>query len=146
MLHFAVSFGESVNLEKPRSCKLADQLSARGRPVLVVNHGRNMIHVQAERVSIEQQHHERHRQRHPQAQRIPRDVVQLFDEHRPQPPQAHAAFLSSASIIATNTSSIEGSICSSFFTSIFFAASAFRIESSPPSTVTCKPAPNTATS
>jgi len=61
---------------------------------------------------------------------------------------AHAAFLSSASIMATKTSSMEGEIESRRAISIL-PAKAWRMAAAPrsrSSTVTCKPLPNMATS
>src|ERR1035441_7212517 len=140
---------ESGDLEIARALKLPDHFAAGRGPVLVVDQRLNVVDIQAQRISVEQQHHHRHRQRHRQAARVARDVVQLLDEHGPQPPVAHAAFLSSVSITATNTSSMEGSISSRRRTLIPLASSAvriFRLPASTSSTVTCNPPPNTATS
>src|SRR5512133_2067471 len=86
--------------------------------ILVVNQGWDAIDVEAEPVPEEQQHEHRQRQRQAQASRIARDVMQFLDEDGAHASIAHAAFLSSASISATNTSSIEGSISSNFRTVI----------------------------
>src|SRR6266496_2507514 len=116
--------------------------------VRVVDQDGHAIHVQAERKSEQQQHQQRNRQRHSQAAGIAQDMAALLQHHGLQPPQAHAAFLSSASIMATKTSSMEGSIGSSLRMSMPRLCSNSRRRAIAPSsaTVTCRPLPNTATS
>ena len=68
------------------------------------------------------------RERHAQAARVARDVVQFLDEHGAQAAEAHqAAFLSSASIMATKTSSMEGAMGSRRSMAMPLAASAWRM-------------------
>src|ERR1035438_1168387 len=138
-----------ANLEEFRSLELAHQRAALRRPVLVVDHGRYMVDIQAERETEQQQHQHGQGQGQGQAARIARDVMEFLDADGARPAVAHAAFLSSASIRATKTSSMEGSICVSFRTSMPRAASRSRTRALVPatsSTVTCRPPPNTATS
>ena len=97
-----------LDVEIARSLKLARQRAADSRAVLVVNQSRDFVDVQAQSISVKQQHHKRHRKRKRQTAGISRDVVQLFQEDCPRAPVAHAVFLSSASIRATKTSSSEG--------------------------------------
>src|SRR5262249_917596 len=138
-----------ADFKEARTGKRADQIAAGIGAVLIIDQGRHAIYVQTQRIPVEQQHHHRHSERHRQAARVSRDVVKLLDEDGSQPAVAHAALRSSASIMATNTSSMEGGICSIFFTAIAFAASALRMRAavaSGSSTSTCRPPPNTATS
>ena len=128
-LDLAVIVRRSGHVEEARSLELARQAAAGGGAVLVVNQDRDVVHVQAEREPVEQQHHGRHGQRQAQAALVANDMAQFLDKHRSRAPVAHAAFLSSASIKATNTSSREGWICSSRRMAMPLAASAARMRS-----------------
>ena len=103
-----VRAGKPLDIEIARSLKLAHERAAGSRAVLVINQSGDLVDVQAQSISVEQQHHKRHRQRERQTAGIPRDVMQLFQEDCPRAPVTHAVFLSSASIRATKTSSSEG--------------------------------------
>jgi hypothetical protein len=105
-----VAVHNGKNLKISGSAKLIDQLAALRRVVLIVDVGGNSIHVQSESVAEQQQHHQRQRQRQRQAADIAHNVQQFLPGDGPQPAQAHAAFLSSCSIMATKTSSMDGSI------------------------------------
>ncbi len=95
----------------PRNC--ANQILALRGVIEIVNDGRDVIDIQAERVSENQQHGQRSDNRRGQAARIAQDMQDLFAGHRARASEIHAAF-SRASIRLTNTSSIEGVIASSF--------------------------------
>ena len=62
------------DLEIARAAEILDQRVAHRCPVQVVDHGRNMVHIQAERVAEHQQHHQRQPQRGDQAARVAQDV------------------------------------------------------------------------
>src|SRR5262249_23634420 len=128
---------------------------AQRRVALVVDVDRNAIHIQAQGISEEHQHHQRLHQRGHQASGVANDVEEFLTEHRARAPPVHAFTSSlarcfaSCSIRPTKTSSMVGLIGSSRVTSSPAFSSAARtspaaLEAS--STFTCRPAPNTATS
>ena len=108
-----VGVGEAADFEVAGALELARHLAADGGTVLVVYQGRDVVHIQAQRVAVQQEHHKGHRQRQRQAAAVPRYVMQFLDEDCARAPEAHAIFFSSASIRATNTSSRDGRIFSS---------------------------------
>ena len=78
-LDFRVIAYQRADVEIAGTLELADEVAAGGGVILVVDHGGNAVHIQAEREAEKQQHQHGHGQRHGEAARIAGDVVQFLD-------------------------------------------------------------------
>src|SRR5262249_37933326 len=92
------------------SAKLIHQFAALRAVILIVYIGGNAIDVQRQREAEKHQHQDGKRKRQRQTAHVAHDMKHFLTGDALEPPQIHAARLSSCSIMATKTSSMEGSM------------------------------------
>src|SRR5262249_14954597 len=147
----SIVVGVSDNLEVSRTSKLVDQLAAFSGLIRVVDHGGNLVHVEAQGESEEQQHQDGHGKRHSQAAPIAQNMASFLASDGGDTAHVHTALgsRSATSIMATNPSSMLasiGAILSTETPSRSIASFRRGIATDSSSTVMWRLAPNTATS
>src|SRR5207247_11057706 len=96
-----------------RTATLIEQIAALGCAVRIVEHRGDTVHTQRQGVPKEQDHEQGQGQRHGQAPEVAHDVQELLSGNGPCAARTHV-LLSSRSIMAINTSSIESREAASF--------------------------------